>query len=67
MSQDSPAPPRVVEFPNVELLRRDGWAVASQSGPYCVAFRGSEEVVLVWRDGRWHQVSGRGGALPEAA
>jgi hypothetical protein len=67
MSHDAPEPTRVVEFPNVELLRRTGWAVASQSGPYCVAFRGSDEVVLAWRDGKWHQVSGRGAPLRDAA
>jgi hypothetical protein len=67
MSPDSPEPKRVVEFPNVELLRRDGWAVASLTGSYCVAFRGSEEVVLAWRDGQWHQVAGRGGALRSVA
>ena len=62
-------PPRqesAVEFPNLELLRLTGWSVGSVIGRYCVAWRGSEEVVLVWQDGEWRQVAGRG-ALREAA
>jgi hypothetical protein len=46
--------------PNWELLRGAGWAVNSMNGPYCVAFRGREEVVFEWRDGGWHRVGGRG-------
>jgi hypothetical protein len=48
--------------PNFELLRRFGWAVNSISGPYCVAWRGRDEVVFQWKDGDWHRVGGRGGA-----
>jgi hypothetical protein len=44
--------------PNAELARRDGWRVASQSGRYCVAWRGRDEVVLEWRSGDWHPVTG---------
>jgi hypothetical protein len=52
--------PRLIEFPDFEQLRRTGWMVNAVVGRYCVAFRGPEEVVLVWRDGAWHQVAGRG-------
>jgi hypothetical protein len=48
--------------PNFELLRRHGWAVTSICGPYCVAFRGRDEVVFRWQGGVWHRVGGRGGA-----
>jgi hypothetical protein len=47
--------------PNVELLRRIGWSVASATGVYCVAWRGRDEVVFEWRAGTWHRVGGRGG------
>jgi hypothetical protein len=47
--------------PNVELLRRTGWSVATSLGSYCVAWRGRDEVVFEWRAGTWHRVSGRGG------
>ena len=48
--------------PNVELLRRNGWSVNSVSGPYCVAWRGVNEIVFHWRNGSWQRVGGRGGA-----
>ena len=48
--------------PNFELLRRSGWSVNSISGPYCVAWRGRDEVVFQWREGGWQRVIGRGGA-----
>lgn len=47
--------------PNLELLRRDGWAVNTAAGAYCVAWRGRDEVVFHWRDGGWHRLGGRGG------
>lgn len=47
--------------PNIELLRRWGWSVANISGPYCVAWRGAEEVVFEWRNDSWHRVGGRSG------
>ena len=57
-----PAPiDQAVETPNVELLRANGWAVAAIVGPYCVAWRGSDEVVFTWQAGRWQAVSGRTG------
>lgn len=45
--------------PNFELLRGSGWAIASFTGSYCVAWRGRDEVVFEWRDGEWHRVGGR--------
>ena len=51
--------------PNFELLRRAGWSVSSISGSYCVAWRGSAEVVFQWRGEGWMRVGGRG--LSEAA
>jgi hypothetical protein len=47
--------------PNLEVIRRAGWAVTTTYGRYCVAWRGrGEEVVLVWRNGTWEQITGRG-------
>jgi hypothetical protein len=47
--------------PNLEIVRRAGWAVRIAYGRYCVAWRGrDEEVVLVWRNGTWEQLNGRG-------
>ncbi|MBN9521993.1 hypothetical protein J0H58_26340 [bacterium] len=45
--------------PNFELLRSSGWAIASFTGSYCVAWRGRDEVVFEWRGGEWHRVGGR--------
>ena len=58
----SPLVQKDIGDPNVELLRRNGWNVATISGSYCVAWRGRDEVVFEWRDGGWHRVGGRGGA-----
>lgn len=57
------APPviSVESAPNVELLRRHGWAVNCVSGSYAVAWRGPNEVVFEWRDGAWQRLGGRGG------
>lgn len=52
--------PRDTE-PNLELLRRSGWSVSSFAGPYCMAWRGRNEVVFQWREGEWHRVGGHGG------
>lgn len=49
-----------VESPNPELLRRLGWAVKAAHGHYCVVWRGSLEVVMVWRDGTWQRAHGGG-------
>ncbi len=51
--------------PKPELLRRHGWNVKAAYGHYCVIWRGSEEVVMVWRDGKWERAGG--GQLREAA
>lgn len=51
--------------PKTELLRRFGWNVKASYGQYCVIWRGSEEVVMVWRDGQWERVGG--GQLRDAA
>jgi hypothetical protein len=56
---------KALPSPNVELLRRLGWSVASESGAYCVAWRGRDEVVFEWRGDGWYRVGGRGS--PEAA
>lgn len=57
------APPVIAvdSSPNVELLRRHGWSVNVLAGPYCVAWRGSNEVIFVWRDGAWQRLGGKGG------
>ncbi len=47
--------------PNVELLRRLGWSVNSVAGRYCVAWRGSNEVVFEWRSEGWERISERSG------
>lgn len=44
--------------PNVELLRSHGWTISSLSGNYCVAWRGNEEVILVWRNQTWERIGG---------
>lgn len=46
--------------PNPELLRQYGWSIGAFSGPYCVAWRGRDEVVLEWTDDGWHYIGGRG-------
>ncbi|OWK36184.1 hypothetical protein [Fimbriiglobus ruber] len=46
-------------FPDYDQLRQNGWTVATVAGAYCVAWRGSEETVLQWGGGMWHQVSTR--------
>ena len=46
--------------PNIELLRRNGWSVGSFNGPYCLAWRGRDEVVFEWKAGGWQRVGGRG-------
>lgn len=47
-------------IPNVELLRRQGWTVENTTGPYCVAWRGRDEIVVEWIAGSWHYIGGRG-------
>ncbi|MCZ2341606.1 MAG: hypothetical protein LC104_07390 [Bacteroidales bacterium] len=55
------------DTPNFELLRHSGWSVNMICGHYCVAFKGSQEVVLAWQNGEWKQVGGRGGTFAAAA
>jgi len=50
----------VLEDPNVELLAGDGWEVLSSNGPYYTVWRDGEEMLLVWRDGRWRRLGGGG-------
>ncbi len=45
--------------PDFEQLRHQGWAVNSVIGKYVVAWRGHEEVVLVWRNDGWQPVPTR--------
>ena len=52
------------DLPNYELLRKTGWAVNAVVGRYCVAFRGPEEVVMMWRDGEWKLVANRQAGPP---
>jgi hypothetical protein len=56
----APQHSRPTEAPDFDRLLRTGWAVGSVVGRYCVAWRGAEEVVLVWESGEWRQVAGRG-------
>lgn len=44
--------------PKPELLRREGWNIKAAYGPYCVVWRGQEEVVMVWHDGHWDRAGG---------
>jgi hypothetical protein len=53
------------EEPNPELLRREGWSIKAAYGVYCVVWRGSDEVVMVWKNQHWERASG--GSYQEAA
>jgi hypothetical protein len=46
--------------PNTDLLRIAGWSVISTHGPYCTAWKGSQEIVLIWRNGHWEKVLSQG-------
>ena len=46
--------------PNTDLLRIGGWSVISTHGPYCTAWKGSQEILLIWRNGHWEKVAGQG-------
>ena len=48
--------------PNLELVRIHGWSIASVCGPYCVAWKGNQEIVLVWRNAGWQRVGGTAAA-----
>jgi hypothetical protein len=45
-------------LPNVDILKRAGWAIKSLHGEYCVAWKADLEVVFRWRDNEWHQLTG---------
>ncbi len=49
-----------MEYPDVEQLARDGWEVLSESGPYFTVWRDGEELLLVWKNGRWRRLGGGG-------
>jgi hypothetical protein len=49
-----------LEDPDVEQLARDGWQVLSTNGPYFTVWRDSEEMLLVWKNGRWRRLGGGG-------
>lgn len=66
MSHNLPEQTRTGDRPNYALLLQTGWSVTTSHGDYCVAFRGADEVILVWRDGRWRQVGNRHGAARAA-
>jgi hypothetical protein len=42
--------------PDTELLRSQGWTIISCNGPYCLAWMGSREVLLLWKNGGWFQI-----------
>lgn len=42
--------------PNLELLRRYGYVVSFCHGLYCTAFRGNEEIVVVWTPDGWQRL-----------
>jgi len=42
--------------PDTELLRAHGWKIISCNGPYCLAWKESREVLLLWKDGSWFQI-----------
>ena len=43
--------------PDTEQLRSRGWSIISTHGRYCTAWKGNQEILLVWRDGNWERVS----------
>lgn len=67
MLYHAPSTAQNADTPNFELLRHSGWSVNMICGHYCVAFKGSQEVVLAWQNGEWKQIGGRGGTFAAAA
>jgi hypothetical protein len=59
--------PTTFVLPNLDQLRKSGWAIKSLNGEYCVAWRGAEEVVFHWRTDSWHQLATRSVPLAKAA
>lgn len=54
------------DHPNYDVLRQSGWSMTSAHGDYCVVFRGSDEVLLIWREGHWRPVGNRHGSFRAA-
>jgi hypothetical protein len=50
--------------PDTDLLRLQGWSVISSDGLYCSAWKGSQEILVVWQDGHWQKLCGNSG-LPK--
>lgn len=51
---------RPADEPDYAQLLRNGWTVYLACGRYCVAWRGNEEIVLIWGPTGWRQAAGRG-------
>ena len=51
---------RASDEPDVEQLFRDSWQVLSAIGPYYTVWRDGEEMLLVWKAGRWIRLGGGG-------
>ncbi len=45
--------------PDISQLTRQGWTVLSAIGAYYSVWRGCEEALLLWKDGRWLRVGGQ--------
>lgn len=52
-------PPRPAFTPDLAPLHHAGWSIRHVSGAYVVAWRESQEVVFVWKDGGWHRLTSR--------
>lgn len=44
--------------PNLDILRNLGWNIQNAKGIYCSAWRGTDNVLFVWRSGKWERVMG---------
>lgn len=53
-------------FPDVRQLSQTGWIVGNIVGRYCIAWRGADEAVFQWDDGRWHLLGNRSTVRPAA-
>ncbi len=51
---------RVSEEPDIDQLLRDNWQVLAIMGPYYTVWRDGEEMLLVWKAGRWIRLGGGG-------
>jgi hypothetical protein len=62
-------PPRndeSIHFPDYQQLHQTGWTVGSTHGRYCIAWRGADEAVFLWEDGRWQLLGNRSAVRPAA-